>query len=60
MKELIRFLQKEKHKELFELFMILDEIAKTENIISFTYKNNYLTVQTGVNDYYRIKIIKEV
>lgn len=60
MKELIRFLQKEKHKELLELFMIIEEISKTENIISFTYKNNYLTVQTGVNDYYRIKIIKEV
>ena len=60
MKELIRFLQKEKHKELLELFMIIEEISKNDDIISFTYEDNYLTIKTGVNDYYRIKIVKEV
>ena len=28
MKELIRFIRKEKHKELLEVFLIIDEVAK--------------------------------
>lgn len=56
MEELERFLQKEKHKKFLELFMIIEEISKTEDIISFTYNKNYLIVQIGVNDYYRIHL----
>jgi len=60
MKELLRFLEKDKQKLYLEIFMIITELSKKENIISFTYKDNYLMIQTDVNDYYRIKILKEV
>ena len=41
--------------------MLLTELNKTEDIISFTYDKYYLTVRTGVNDYYRIHLTsKEV
>lgn len=53
-KDIIRYIEKEKQKLYLDLFMIITQLAKKENIISFTYKDNYLTVQTGVNDYYRI------
>ena len=56
MKELERFIEKDKQKRFLELFMILTELNKKEDIISFTYNKNYLTVQTGVNDYYRIHL----
>ena len=56
MKELERFIEKENQKKFLELFMILTEINKTEDIISFTYDKNYLTIKTGVNDYYRIHL----
>ena len=59
MKELINFLNKDKQKLYLEIFMILDEISKKEDIISFSYNKTYLLVQVGDNDYYRIKI-KEV
>lgn len=59
MKDMIRFINKDKQKKYLELFMILDEIARKEDIISFTYENNYLMVRVGVNDYYRINM-KEV
>lgn len=59
MKELIRFINKDKQKIYLEIFMILDEIARKEDIISFTYDKNYLMVQTGVNDYIRV-MLKEV
>lgn len=55
-KELIRFLRKEIQKNYLEIFIILDQISQKENIISFNYKNPYLMVQVGLNDYYRIKI----
>lgn len=58
-KELEKFIEKEKQKDFLEVFMILTELNKTEDIISFTYDKNYLTVRTGVKDYYRIKL-KEV
>lgn len=57
--ELERFINKEKQKKFFELFMILTELNKTEDIISFTYDKDYLIVRTGVKDYYRINL-KEV
>lgn len=60
MKELIRFVRKEKHKELLEVFLIIDEIAKNNDILSFSYTQDYLTIQIGLNEYYRIKMIKEV
>lgn len=60
MEEIIRFLQKEKHKKFLELFMILEEISRTEDIISFSYSNDMLMVKTGEKEYYRIKINKEV
>ena len=56
MKELERFIRKENQKKLLEIFLILDEISKKENIISFTYDKIYLLIRTGVNDYYRIKM----
>lgn len=59
MKELIRFINKEKHKQLLELFMILDEVSKQHDIMSFKYDGVYLTIQISLNEYYRIKI-KEV
>lgn len=61
MKELINFIEKGKQERFLELFMILTELNKTEDIISFTYDKYYLTVRTGVNDYYRIHLTsKEV
>ena len=60
MKEIQRFINKEIQKKYLNIFFILDEIARKENIISFTYKDNYLMVQTGVNDYYRINLKEEV
>ena len=60
MQELKRYINKEIQKKYLEIFLILDEIAKKENIISFTYDHDYLMVRTGVNDYYRIKMVKEV
>ena len=59
MKELERFINKDKQKRYLEIFMILDEIARKEDIISFTYDKNYLMVQTGVNEYIRV-MLKEV
>ena len=56
MEELLKYIEKDKQKLYLELFMIITELAKSEDIISFTYENNYLTVKTGVNDYYRIYI----
>lgn len=60
MKEIIRFLQKEKHKKILELFMIIEEISRTEDIISFSYSEDLLVVKTGEKDYYRITMKKEV
>ena len=59
MKELERFINKEKQKKWLDLFMLITELNKTEDIISFTYNQDYLIVQIGVNDYYRINL-KEV
>ena len=59
MDEIIRFLQKEKHKKFLELFMILEEISRTEDIISFSYSDNLLEVKTGDKDYYRVTIKQE-
>lgn len=55
-KELIRFIEKDKQKRWLDLFMILTELNKKEDIISFTYDKNYITIKTGVNDYYRIHL----
>ena len=54
MKELYQFINKEKQKKYLEIFMILDEIARKEDIISFNFSKDILTVQIGINDYYRI------
>ena len=59
MKELERYLYKDRQKIYLEIFMILDELSRKEDILSFTYDKNYLIVKTGVNDYIRI-ILKEV
>lgn len=59
LKEIERFINKEKQKEFLQVFMIITELSEKEDIISFTYNKEYLIVQTGVNDYYRIKL-KEV
>ena len=56
MKELERYINKEKQKKWLDLFMIITELNKTEDIISFTYDKNYLIVQVGLNDYYRIHL----
>lgn len=60
MKELYQFINKEKQKKYLEIFMILDEISRKEDIISFTYSKDILMVQIGSNDYYRIWLNKEV
>ena len=60
MKELERFINKDKQKRFLELFMILDEIGRKENIISFTCDKYYLIIKTEVNDYYRIRLNEEV
>ena len=59
MKELERFIRKEGQKKYLEIFMILDEISKNDDIISFTYKNEELLIQVSDRDYYRINM-KEV
>lgn len=56
MKELKDFLNKDRQKTYLEIFMILDQLSRKEDIISFTYDKDYLIVKTGVNDYYRIKM----
>lgn len=60
MKELYQFINKEKQKKYLEIFMILDEIARKEDIISFNFSKDILTVQIGLNDYYRIWFNEEV
>ena len=54
-----KLLRKAKQKEYLEIFMIIDQISRKNDIISFSYDGNFLMVQTGLNDYYRI-LIKEV
>ena len=54
-----KLLRKVKQKEYLEIFMIIDQISRKNDIISFSYDGNFLMVQTGLNDYYRI-LIKEV
>ena len=56
MKEIINFINKDKQKKYLEIFMILDQIAWKEDIISFIYENDCLLVRTGINDYYRINM----
>ena len=60
MKELYQFINKDKQKKYLEIFMILDEIARKEDIISFNFSKDILTVQIGINDYYRIWFNEEV
>ena len=59
MNELKNFLYKDNQKKYLEIFLILDELSRKENIISFSYSDNYLFVRVGLNDYYRINL-KEV
>lgn len=59
MNELERYINKEKQKKWLEIFMILSEINKKEDIISFSYEKDYLLVQISLKDYYRIDL-KEV
>lgn len=56
MKDLYNFINKELERKYFDIYMILCELCKYENIISFSYKDKYFTVQVNENDYYRIKI----
>ena len=51
-----KFIDRELSKKYLEIYLILDEICRKENIISFSYKNPFLMVQIGENDYYRIKL----
>lgn len=55
-KELKDFIRKENQKKWLEIFMILDEISQTEDIISFTYDKYYLTIKIGKNDYIRVHL----
>lgn len=59
MKEIERFIHKENQKKWLELFMIIEEIEKDNNIISFTYDKDLLIIKVGVNDYIRVNL-KEV
>lgn len=60
MEELEKFIRKENQKKYLEIFLILDQISKNENIISFNFSKDILTVQIGINDYYRIWFNEEV
>ena len=59
MDEIKRFIKKDKQKKYLELFMIIDQISQSEDIISFIYEDNLLIVKVSDNDYYRIWL-KEV
>ena len=59
MDEIERFIRKDKQKKYLELFMIIDQISQSEDIISFIYEDNLLIVKVSDNDYYRIWL-KEV
>ena len=59
LKYIAKLLRKVKQKEYLEIFMILDQIGRKNNIISFSYDGQFLMVQTGLNDYIRVKL-KEV
>lgn len=59
MSELLNYINKDRQKKYLEIFMILDQISRKEDIISFTYYQEELLVQIGENDYYRINL-KEV
>lgn len=59
MKELERYINKEKQKKWLEIFMIITELSEKEDIISFSYDKDYLLVRIGLKDYYRIDL-KEV
>lgn len=59
MKEIERFIHKENQKKWLEIFMIIEEIEKDNNIISFTYDKDLLIIKIGVNDYIRVNL-KEV
>ncbi len=59
LKYVSKLLRKVKQKEYLEIFMIIDQIARKNNIISFSYDGQFLMVQTGLNDYIRVKL-KEV
>ena len=56
MKELEMFVNKEKHKKLLEIFMMLDEISKENDILSFEYSKGFLMVEIEPKQYYRIRI----
>ena len=56
MKELERFIKKDKQKKFLEIFLIIDQISQSEDIISFIYEDNLLIVEVSDNDYYRIWI----
>lgn len=60
MKDLESFIYKDIQKKYFNIYLILSELSKKENIISFTYDKYYLMVRVGVNDYIRVKIEEEV
>ena len=60
MKDLYNFINKELERKYFDIYMILCELCKYENIISFSFKNNIFTVQVNENDYYRINLNEEV
>ena len=59
LKYIAKLLRKAKQKEYLEIFMILDDISRKNNIISFSYDGQFLMIQTGLNDYIRVKL-KEV
>lgn len=56
---IIKEVRKNNSKFLFNIFLILDEIAEEKNIISFKYEKPYLWVRVSIKDYYRIEL-KEV
>ena len=54
--ELLRFIHKEKHQKLLEIFMIIDEISKNEDILSFQYKKQFVWVEIKKNEFIRVRI----
>lgn len=59
LKYISNMILKSKQKEYLEIFMILSDIMRKHDIISFSYDQTYLIVRTGLNDYIRI-LMKEV
>lgn len=58
-KELEDFLNKDRQKLYLEVFLILDELSRKYNILSFSFKENHLLVQVSKDDWFNINLDEE-